>query len=344
MGIIYDVNTPLSNLERGFIDKNKVLRDKGESEIFKLVFGFSVYEDLCVKSPFRKDNNPGCTFKMYNGTLWFVDFANHQMINGIKMCSINCFHAVQIYYNLPTFYHTLKFIEDNIHVSPENNLEYIFTTTSKRKYKKKIEIEEKEFTDSDSRYWLKFGITKSQLKKDCVSSVNRYKIASKEDDLIFRPKSLCYSYNGFKGGRKKIYQPYNTRYKFTSTCKSNDIGELGHLINKADQLIISKSYKDARVLRNRGLNCIWFQNEGMVPSKDILKNLCHRFSKIVVFFDNDRAGKEASIKVKNRINKISPDKATTLHLPENSGAKDPSDLYRYKGVRELNEFINKKLR
>ena len=111
-------------------------------------------------------------------------------------------------------------------------------------------------------------------------------------------------------------------------------------------LIITKSYKDYRVLKNQGLNVCWFQNEGQVPNRLILEELIKHKSKILVWFDNDTTGIGASNLVKDIINYIKPNLACSVVLDPkllNVGIKDPSDLLKKKGKKELEIFINKNI-
>ena len=56
--------------------------------------------------------------------------------------------------------------------------------------------------------------------------------------------------------------------------------------------MITKSYKDYRVLRNLGVNVTWFQNEGAFP--DNLDDIINDYKDVIVFFDNDFTGLAAS--------------------------------------------------
>ena len=110
-----------------------------------------------------------------------------------------------------------------------------------------------------------------------------------------------------------------------------------HLID-VTQLMITKSYKDYRVLRNLGVNVTWFQNEGSVPNN--LKKIINGYKDVIIFFDNDYTGLEASEKLVNIIG----NKAREIYLPIpllEEGIKDASDMYLKKGVDELKLFLTK---
>jgi len=338
------------NLERGFINKKQILDYVSEAEIFSLVFGFIPIEYRYVISPFREDSNPGCWFhtEAASGKFRFVDFGNEKVINGIKMSNIDCFDAVQVYFNLPNFYKTLEFIKKNL-IEGKGIKHKIKVIEAKPKKEVSIHIDARDFDSRDRRFWSKYGISKQNLIDDKVFPVRRFHlINSRNGDLLKRVHDPCYSFTNFQDGRKKLYRPFQKgKGKFITNCKANDIGEIESLKKYGQQLVISKSYKDCRILRNHNLDSIWFQNEGMLPSDQILIELCKRFTKIVVFFDNDLPGITASEKVRDTINRYYPNKARNLFLPTDFFSKseitDPADLYKIKGPKHLQEFINNNL-
>lgn len=339
--------------ERGFISKKNILDYVSEADIYELVFGFKPTEYKYTTSPFRTDSNPGCWFETDISTnkLRFVDFANEETINSINMNNIDCFDAVQIYFELGNFYKTLEFIEDklikgkNITKKPRQNI--IVEKEEKRDVI--INTDTKLYNSRDGRFWSAYGITKQNLIDDKVFSIKRYNLLNtKYGDILKRTYEPCYSFTNFKDNRKKLYLPFQKgKKRFITNCKADDVGELNSLPDFGEQLIISKSYKDCRVLRNFNLNSVWFQNEGMIPSYEVIIDLCRRFKNIIVFFDNDDAGIKAGLKVTNHINTLYRKKATHLYLPEYLNSEyyitDPSDLYKKRGKKHLEQFITEKL-
>lgn len=338
--------------ERGFINKSKLLEYVTEEDIFELVFGFKPVEFVYVTSPFRVDENPGCWFErnLSTGILRFVDFGNSNVVNGVNMINIDCFDAVSIYFGFSNFYKTLEFIKSKL-IDGKNLTAIPTVKMSKVKVKNRvqtsIDIQTRDFNNKDKRYWTKFGITKQQLINDKVFPVLRLKVKSVKADYIKRVNELCYAFTAFDNNRKKLYKPFQKgKKRFLTNCKIDDIGEIQSLPDIGTQLIISKSYKDCRVLRNEGLNSVWFQNEGMIPSDEVLYDLIERFDEIIVFYDNDDTGIEASKKVSDKINSFLPGKARELYLPielRKFFIKDPADMYSKMGKKHLTNFIKQNL-
>lgn len=329
--------------ELGYISKDKLLEYVTEEDIFELVFLFKPVEFEYVTSPLRHDTNPGCWFErdITTGKLQFRDFGD-----GDK--PLDCFDVVQRYFKIPNFYRTLDFVKkalidgkgikaDIKHIKPKIKREVATKT------RVKILVRTRPFNNADRKFWQPYGITKRQLIEDKVFPISQFKlVGTKKGDVSVRPQKIAYAYTEFDKEMKKIYQPYLKKFKFATNCDQNAVGGIKNLSPFGRQLIITKSYKDYRVLKNQGLNSIWFQNEGQIPSLEILLNLCKRFDSIVVFFDNDDTGIEAANKVVSLINQHIPGKARRICIDISMlkfGIKDPSDLHKRKGRRTLTDFL-----
>lgn len=329
-------NTPTG----GFMDKNEILSYVSEEEIFELVFGFKPEEYDKVCSPLRVDFSPGAIFRRnpVNNKLFFIDWADTLQSHN------DCFNAVQRYFNLPNFYQTLVFIKEHLIDGKklQKRKELLFEPVKEIK-KTEILFQTRAYLIADKIYWEQYEITKQQLLEDRVMPVSKIKVIGKKGTNVSVPYTPCYAYTDFLSNNKKIYYPYKQgSNRFLTNCSKNDIGGLSKLDFSDSQLIITKSYKDYRVMKNQGYNCVWFQNEGMIPDMEFLSPLISSFSDVIVFFDNDKTGIEASIKLVNHLQKFF-NTGYSLYLPEElleEGIKDPSDLISKKGRQELLNFLN----
>ena len=336
--------------ERGFISKDRILEYVSEQEIFELVFGFQPEEFEQTTSPFREDTNPGCWFEtdLSTNILKFIDFGNPDVIMGIKMSHIDCFNAVQVFFQLKNFYKTLEYIKHRLIDGKDltRKTMSIIKVEEKKETKLRVDIKIQTtlYTQRDGRFWAPYGISKENLIEDGTFSVYKFKLLNaKNGDYTLRPKDMCFAYTGFAEGRKKLYRPYQKgKGKFITNCTANDIYGLPTLADFGDVLFITKSYKDWRVIKNQGTHCVGFQNEGMIPSVEILLDLARRFKKIYIFFDNDNAGIAAGIKVRNAFNKIYKNKAIHIHLPISLiqySITDASDFYKKRSPGDLINFL-----
>jgi hypothetical protein len=328
----YTSSTELNR--RGFINKEELLKRVTQEEIFSLVFKYKPEEYSYTTSPIRDDTKPNCFFEYKEGKLWFIDFANSQVWQGIRLSHLDCFAMVQVYFKIPNFYMSLVFIYQQLIEGKENLLPFLETEKKETKTKEKIKIliEARAFNLHDKSFWQdRYRISKDNLIEDKVFPfIKYYLLNTKKGSLIFEAKGIAYSYNNFSNGRKKLYFPLKEgKARFITNCSRNDIGGIDTLVTYGKQLVITKSYKDYRVLKNLGKNVVWFQNEGMIPEDCVLLPLLARFEKIIVWFDNDSPGIIAANKVVKHINTITHlGKASSLHLPEillQKAIKDPSD-------------------
>lgn len=341
-----DYNSSNDNLgARGYISKAKILDYVSQEDIFSLVFGFKPVEFEYVKSPFREDDSPGCWFEYYNGKLLFKDFGNQSRVGKIKMTFIDCFDAVQVRYNLSNYYQTLAFIKK--HLIEGKNLplrEHKLQQKSSKKEAVQVLIKARTFDKRDKEFWSKYSISRQNLIDDKVFPTIAVKLLnSKNGDTSFATRDISYAFTDFNFGRKKVYRPNQKGgSRFISNCKADDIGNINQLKPYGKQLIITKSYKDCRVLRNHGLNSVWFQNEGMRPSIKSTIDLCKRFEEVIIFYDNDEAGIKASNKISNEINIMLPNKSRGLYLPTSlntEGVSDSSDYVVHSGHNALRQFL-----
>jgi len=337
---------------RVFISKEEILMKITQEEIFKMVLGYLPREHRYVHSPYRKDKVPDCYFEWYKNTMWFIDWAEPIR----KKQHRDCFNMVQDHFGV-SFYKSLELINEhfklNLLAGHHDDSDYVIETRKQiiEIKDKKKDIHEMPFKArmfnslGDKSFWSPYQITRSDLIEDDVFPIIWYKIYSKklQSYVVIRPKTRSYLLGNFDK-RRKFYTPDKKgKGKWATNCISNDIWGFDELPLKGKRLIITKSYKDWRVLRNQGLeNVIAFQNEGMYPKLEILKSLLERFEEVIIFFDNDRAGIQAAEKLVDLINGMYPRKARSIHLKvslQKDNISDPSDLIKGKGKKPLTNFL-----
>jgi len=294
-----------------------------QEKCFETVFKDGIPNKRTV-SPFRPDRNPGCFFKEFNGILYFVDFAEEKS-------HLNCIEFLAKKEN--------KSIEEIIRdlVGSKN-----FSTSIQRQVitkdniPTKIFIVKRAWSMKDKIFWSEYGITKKQLIDDNVIPLRRFTITKGNKSKTIYPNDISYGY--IVGDRIKIYSPYSS-HKFITNCHNGSIG--GSKITQGDLLVITKAYKDYRVIKNSGIeHVIWFQNERILPSIDFVTDIGKRYKNVIIFYDNDETGIRGSKIIASIFNKYYPNKAFALYLPTNFSYKDPSDFVK-NNVKEGQEVIYK---
>tara|TARA_R100001086_G_scaffold198857_1_gene115148 strand:- start:3227 stop:4192 length:966 start_codon:yes stop_codon:yes gene_type:complete len=191
------------------------------------------------------------------------------------------------------------------------------------KPKRKLQVTTKKtLSNRGKRYWDQYHITQSVLDLYNVREVEWLHF----DDKSFMPSSLAFDYR--IGNYHKIYQPYNSKYKFISSYPRTYVEGFLQLKYKSDTLIITKSLKDVMCLYILGWEAISPKSENTPISDFILNKLKSKYKYIYLLFDNDNAGKLG---------------ANRYDFPEiyMKSAKDISDVIEQEGIMSARrEFIH----
>ena len=331
-----------------YLNKQFILDNISQEEIYKMALGYTPQEYQYLVSPFRQeDQSPGCYFEWFNGLLYFIDWAEPE-----KVSHRDCFNFIQDYYKV-SFYGAITLIMDYFQRAIKAKTSIMNRSTQEpvkkvEKIYREIPFKVRSFESTrDGDFWGKrYDITREQLMEDNVFPIIWYKIYSKKLNsyVVIRPDTVSYLVGKFED-RIKIYTPHAPKIgKWVTNCTKDDLGGYDSLPEKGEKLVLTKSYKDYRILKNEGVAVLWLQNEGMFPSMELLYPLFDRFEEIIVLFDNDSAGIKAADKLTLIINKLHPDKARSVHVPKyllKDKISDPSDLYHKKGRKSYLGFLKK---
>lgn len=338
------------------LNAEEILARATQKEIFNLF----IKDDIIPReegggfytAPYRDDLTPKCYFEMLGNTLVFVDFT-------LEFHNLDCFNMVQECLNC-NFIEALQYIDRALDLGISygttlKEVKYKVERKSQSSYKpisrdRKIYTSRRAFRPQDAKYWTKYEITMSQLQEDKVFPVTTFRGTNRAGEVYtISPFDITYSYNEFLSGNIKIYRPLAQapNPKFLTNCNQDDVFNENNFPLEGEKAVITKSYKDCRVLRNMEIiNAVGFQNEGMVPSEAKLKKLFQNYKTLVIWFDCDQAGLGASIRVKERLQEVFPDKMIEIiSLPVqylDKGIKDPADMVDKGYKLELIEFINNK--
>lgn len=323
---------------------DQLLQKVTAEEIFRWIFNEDISTAYRYTSPFRKDDSPNCRFEeTSDGTLLFIDFGE---TSGGRTHR-TCWRAVMDHHKC-TLSTAIKLVCNYFNLSSDP-IDYVPLQSEKseapilKTYPTLITWDNRPIEKRDKIFWSQFIITPQDLKEDRIDIVKTVHIDSRKGKKSFNPMSICYAYDF--GYHSKIYQPYNNpQYKWITNCTEDDIGNIDNIPLVGDELIISKAYKDHRVLRNIGFGLkavIWTQNEGCIPNAKILLDLSQRFKLITIFYDNDQPGRDAAAKLMAIILSINPSaKVRCIWLPVRKYPhKDPSDFVHKEGRTDTQEVL-----
>ncbi len=317
-----------------------VLRRVSQENIFSLLLGEKPKLNTYYVSLVREDSNPGCEFMWYGNKLMFIDFGHvkHHMDCFGVICERN---KINLADSLLLVNNHFKLGLNGTGVPAKIKFEVLYKKTIK-KNDTKIIFKPRKFQIKDKLYWEQYGITKQNLIDDKVYAVVWYKFYSKKLNKVItiRPQNITYSYFEFSP-RMKIYSPYSPKKngKWISNAEMNDVGGLRSFHIHGDILVITKSYKDYRCIKNFNVNTIWFQSEGIIPDTEKLIGLIKNYKEFIVIYDNDNAGIKASNYLVSTLNSHFPGKARNVFVPKYNNVTDSSDLYKQKGKLEFLKFL-----
>jgi len=317
----------------GYPTHEDIMERYSQEYLFHIALGFTPHPGQKVCSPLREDSHPGCSIYLNHGVILFKDHA-------VDCPPLDAADLLMYRLRIYSTVELMEWLEQPEHQIEEGvilgAIEQSRMENGEDREVTRIVVQPRSFTEQDGHYWGQFGINPIQLRGDGVFPVGRYRIiggSGYENAVI--PQTPCYAYTRFRDGRMKLYFPLSKR-KFLSTCRADDIGYIRPTGN-ADKLIITKSYKDCRVLVSCGFHAIWLQNEGCIPSRDAVIPYLQGYRKAFILFDNDTAGMSAAAKLLNRLGVTG-----ILHL--DSDCKDSAEHASKYGYENLRNILIERIR
>lgn len=322
------------------INRDFILGKVSESQIFYAYFGPFEF-NRAYNSKFRKDNNASTGF--------YINKTGRLIYNDIKTGEkLDCFAFVAKLLNI-TYSEALKRVAIDFNIIDGAKLLNVTDFVLKRgaeldgqsKKKTIIQVRPRYWTDRDLTFWREYEITKAELIRERVYPVDRLYINKQE---IYNPNNylrFAYIERAGEEAYAKIYSPADPRMKWVSNIPLNLPFGLNDLSEDYDDtLIITKSKKDLIVLKKIFKNVIATQNESISALSDsIITNVCSKFQKKIIFWDNDETGVE-------NCKKFNSKGFGYFNIPksyyEKFKIKDASDFVAYYGIDALKELLTQK--
>lgn len=307
------------------------------------------------RNPFYEDKRASCNiyFDSKNDCYRMKDF-------GDELYSGDCFWFVAMVAGLDVrrdFRNVLQMINRdlglNLRIEQENLASNMSRQgVSNRKMPKvsaeppkRYDFTSKAFSQRELMFWFSYGITEEVLHRFHVraltsfKSVNRegkpYSIYSNDEEPMFG-----YIMQGFI----KVYRPHSSvRFLYGGEKVDDYVFGLEQLSNKGDVVYITGGEKDVMSLSAHGFNAICFNSETADIPKSLMELLSRRFRHIVILYDVDETGIQASFKVLQTFSELP---VLRLELPLDGGKeqKDISDFFSMGRIAtDLKELLAKEL-
>lgn len=275
------------------------------------------------KSFFRMDGKPGCRFQYYRGKLYFID---NNPPNGYKLYS-DCIRAVSQHFGLSDAEAVNTIINDLGLVYDPNvvNNSYIVDEVKHKPIIKFRPIKQ----DEESYFNKVLGITDDSLWNFNCFLVGDYWANTKNEPVIKKnivgnPKEEeVYAFYSKKLDGANLYFPNRDENKFYKGLPTTYFyGEESVDFDYSQPLIVSKSGKDALVIKKLYPNVVAVQTELRMVDNPILK----KFPQVLIWYDNDYVGYSKSEEYKVFLQNKGLNNVSVHHHPDFM-QKDPADMY-----------------
>ena len=317
------------------ITKEFLLSKNNEETYMTYYLGVPVQKGL-FKSPLRNDNHVTCSFfRGKSGNLYFKDFADGKCLTfeGVVMEKYNC-----------TYHEALRIIAKDFGLTSDAPVKkQVIKVQPKFEGDKQtfIQVEVKDFSEAELKWWGSFGITKDILNKFKIYSCKTVFL----NGTIYAQSAQHSPIYGYYFGKKenieqwRIYMPKRKEFRFIGNVPTKTIQGYKQLPKTGKVVVITKSMKDCLSMYSFGIPAIAPNSETQFLTDSMLEDLKKRFKYIVVFYDNDLPG----IKNMRKIKKNHPE-LNYFYIPRHYEAKDFSDFYHKYGRTKTLDIIKSYLK
>lgn len=301
--------------------KDIIFSNVSELEVFSYYFGEEIELGRSYCSKLRNDLKPSVGFYVSAaGKIIHNDFSTTE--------KLDCINYVMKLFNLD-YFQALNKIKEDFKLKGEGKLN-IQKPKQVVKQRANISVIPREFTDNDIAYFGRYNISRFELVKNNIHSVDTLILNGKF--IKTRDKEIKFAYI-LEDEYVKIYSPYS-KIKWLSEIPLNKPFGLKELPYKDDKLIITKSLKDKIVLNKFFTDVIALQNESSASlGLDVIEHLRSKYGTIYINFDNDKPGLRASTYYEESFG-FKP-----LVVPVEYNVKDFSDFVDEYGIVKMNKLI-----
>ena len=322
------------------ITKEFLLSKNSEETYMSYYLGIPVKKGL-FKSPLRNDHHTTCSFfRGHSGNLYFKDFATGQCLTfeGVVMVKYNC-----------TYHNALKIIAKDFGYIQDSHKREVHKPEIKVQPKFEseketfIQVEIKDFSESELKWWASFGISESTLRKYRIYSVKTVFL----NGSVYAQSTQHSPIYGYYFGKKenieqwRIYIPKRKEFRFIGNVSSKTIQGYKQLPDSGKLLVITKSMKDVCLLSTLGIPAVAPNSETQFVTDKMLDEFRRRFKNIVLLYDSDITG----VRFMNKIRKQHHDLIVCM-IPRKYEAKDITDFYQKYGkdqtISLIKEYIIEK--
>ena len=200
---------------------------------------------------------------------------------------------------------------------------------------KPYSVVQQPFSEKETAFWLQYGISFETLKAYKVFSLKEFRSENSEGKSFAFHSTESEPIFGYQGKRHiKVYRPFSDiRFLYGGSPGDNYCFGLEQLPARGDTLFITGGEKDVLSLISKGFHAICFNSETSNIPQSAIKKLSYRFKHIMLLYDTDKTGLEASRKHASQLADLGV-KRLVLPLVGTKQEKDVSDYFQLGHTRE----------
>ena len=324
-------------------------------DVFHHYLGVKFFPNRNFKNPLYNDTKASCSIYLNkkSGTYMMKDFGNIEYAG-------DCFWLVSKMLGLDMksdFKQILRRINEDMHLcipmdstaDDKNTSLHKYSTVPKQKpsdytaaqnhdeqkaeeqplSQPNIKLVYKEFSEEELKYWGRYGIKASTLKRFKVRSAKSLTGVTKEGKtykICSQPTEPMFVYHTIDEA-VKVYMPKSKmRFMYAHRPSGEYVFGLEHLPSRGHMVFITGGEKDVMSLAAHGFDAVCFNSETAIPPVNIIENLHRRFKHIVLLYDMDDTGKKSAARIEQTLGAYVV-KRLELPLAGTKSEKDISDFF-----------------
>lgn len=309
-------------IEHEILTPEYILSRCSDLEIYERVLGFPVQLNKRISSPLRADKNPSFSFFSKQGKILWKDFGSGEAGDVFKLI---------MRYQQVSFTEALQIAAKKLNITSRQSFDKLSYCETPVKKEKIIIMEFKPFTSQDLNYWAQYGVSIDTLEKYNVKPAKHVFIDG-EFLCSYTPSNPIYTY-WLGNGYYKIYRPYEKMFKWMTNCPNTIMQGFDELPWLGTMVIVTKSLKDVMCLYEMEYHATALQGESCLLTAKNYEILNERYTRVVIFLDNDETGVVYTKK------NIAMYPIKSIFIPEATGCKDISDFVKMYGIEKGKQLM-----
>jgi len=326
--------------------KNELLNNSNNGlDFFKIYFGADLQwasktRSKNLKNPFYNDRN--ASFVIYRDEQGRWRYKDYGDIDYQGDCYD--FYAHVYNTNVKEGFGELlivmkRVLEDGVSKLAETKA-YANTTNKSVRTTIAVQINKIEFTKKALQFWMQYNITAEILHTNEVTQVVGYRVyySDGEHKNFTLYQELVFAYKS--GDFYKLYTPLPKKF-WSVGAKSTEYCFGKNFQTDDNVIFLVGGEKDVMTLHALGYKAICLSSETTFPSRRFAKDMFEEEMRVVLLYDNDKAGDQGAKKIANKYHWDVAELKSILNTEAEKKVKDVSDYVKcHFSIDKLKAFLD----